>query len=52
MNKNTLIANTTTILGVAGMLAIAGFSLPVSAAILATTTAGCISLTKREGVSK
>ena len=47
MNKNTLIANTTTILGVAGMLPIAGFSLPVSAAILATTTAGCISLTKR-----
>lgn len=48
MNKNTTIANGVTILGVTGMLIIAGFSLPVSLSILGSTTAGCVYLTAKQ----
>ena len=48
MNKNTGIANGVTILGVTGMLIIAGFSLPVSLAILGATTVGCGYLTVKQ----
>ena len=46
--KNTWIANIVTILGVIGMLLIAGFSLPVSLCILGVTIAGCTYLTTNE----
>ena len=42
-------ANAITLIGVAAMLAIAGFSLPVSGIIFGGTALGCYHLTKKEG---
>jgi hypothetical protein len=47
--NNTTVANLATIGGVTLMLGIAGFSLPISLAILGVTTAGCAYLTYKEG---
>jgi hypothetical protein len=47
--NNTTVANLATIGGVTLMLGIAGFSLPISLAILGVTTAGCAYLTYTEG---
>lgn len=51
MNKNTAVANLVTIGGVTVMLAIAGFSLPVSLGILGITTVGCGYVTMKEGTN-
>lgn len=42
-------ANVITLTGVAAMLAIAGFSLPVSGIIFGGTALGCYHLSKKEG---
>ena len=47
--NNTTVANLVTIGGVTLMLGIAGFSLPISLAVLGATTVGCAYLTSKEG---
>lgn len=49
MKENkTMVANLTTMGGVTLMLGIAGFSLPISLAILGVTTLGCAYLTTKD----
>lgn len=49
MKENkTMVANLITIGGVTAMLSIAGFSLPISLAILGATTLGCSYLTIKD----
>lgn len=53
MNKkqiSTMEANIITVVGVIAMLAIAGFSFPVSGAILGGTVIGCYGLSKGDDV--